>query len=206
MTDREIIGGVDVSRETADRLRRFAALVAKWTPRINLIASSSVAEIWDRHIVDSVQILPLAPENPRHWVDIGSGGGFPGVVIAALLAERAPDARVTMIESDQRKATFLRTALRELGLQGAVIAARIEQAPPQGGDVVSARALSALSDLIGLALPHLAEGGVAIFPKGRRAHEEITEARVRWDFNLTQTPSITDPTASILRLERIRRV
>jgi len=137
------VAGVNVSRETMADLEAFATLVAKWTAKINLIARGTVDSIWDRHVVDSVQLYKFAPKTYKKWVDIGSGGGFPGIVVAILGKEMNPQAQFILIESDQRKAAFLRTAARELGLSVVVIAERIELAPEQDADVVSARALSA---------------------------------------------------------------
>jgi 16S rRNA (guanine527-N7)-methyltransferase len=200
------LADVGVSRETEAKLKAFADLVARWTPRINLVSVASLAEIEDRHILDSAQLLAYAPLGWSHWADLGSGGGFPGIVIAILAAETAPAARITLVESDQRKATFLRTAIRELGLTAQVQTARAETLAPLSADVVSARALAPLAQLLPLALRHLALGGRALFPKGRRAQDEITEARRDWRFGLTTHPSRTDPEARILQIEGIAHV
>lgn len=199
------IANTDVSRETMDRLRAFEALTLKWTQHINLIAKSTISDIWDRHIVDSVQIFDRAPDFDT-WVDIGSGGGYPGIVIAAIAAESQPNAQFTLIESDKRKATFLRTAARELSLSVKIINARIEEAPPQIADVVSARALGALSMLLPLADRHLASDGTALLMKGRQHQEELDDVMNDWDFDLTAYPSITDPDSRILSFQRITRV
>ena len=200
------VGGVNVSRETYESLSAFAELVRKWTPKINLIASSTVSDIWERHIVDSAQIYGFSPKKYAHWVDIGSGGGFPGIVMAVMGKELQPDAQFTLIESDQRKATFLRTAVRELHLNVTVIADRIEKTEPQMADVVSARALSTLSALIPLVGRHLTPDGRAILHKGKRAQEEIAEARLSWRFDLEESPSLTDLEGQVLVIQRISRV
>lgn len=192
-----------VSRETDERLTAFEALVRKWNPAINLVSRKSLAELRSRHIDDSVQIFDVAGTKTGHWVDIGTGGGFPGLVVAILAAELAPDLKVTCIEADVRKAAFLSTAARELGLATEVVPQRIENAPEQEANVVSARALASLAELLPFALRHLAPGGVAIFPKGARHAMEVAEARRRWDFELTEYPSRTDPDARILKLEGI---
>ena len=197
---------VHVSRETADRLSRFAALVARWTPHINLIAPSTVPEIESRHIRDSAQLLSFAPPGWTHWADLGSGGGFPGIVIAILADELHPGARVALVDSDQRKAAFLQSAIRDLGLRARVLTGRAETLPPLGADVLSARALAPLPQLLPLAARHLAPGGRALFPKGRRAQEEITAARAAWHFNLATHPSSTDPDARILQIEGVTHV
>lgn len=197
------IAGVDVSRETIADLERFADLATKWTPRINLIAPATVASIWDRHIIDSVQIYRFAPADYRKWVDIGSGGGFPGIIMAILGKAVQPDAEFILIESDQRKATFLRTAARELGLSVNVLAKRIELAEPQEADVVSARALAALSALIPLAKRHLKPSGLALLHKGKRAQQEVADAQKNWSFALEDHASFTDPQAHILVIQRM---
>jgi len=197
------VGGVDVSRETIQDLEAFAALTIKWTVKINLIAKASIPEIWDRHIVDSAQLYAIAPENYQKWVDIGSGGGFPGIVMAIIAKQKRPDARFVLIESDQRKATFLRTAARELNLAVEVIAARIEDAPEQSADVVSARALATLSSLIPFVQRHLKPDGICLLHKGKQAHAEIADAELNWSFHIADHPSITDPEGRLLAIQRI---
>lgn len=199
------VGGQNVSRETYAELQAFMELVQKWTLRINLISKSSVPYIWDRHIVDSVQLYHLAPEHFWRWIDIGSGGGFPGIVMAILGKAAQPNATFTLIESDQRKATFLRTAARELSLPVTVIADRIENVAPQEADVVSARALTALSTLLPLIARHMNPDGIALLHKGQRYQAEIAEARQSWSFDLEEHPSMTDPDARLLTVKRIHR-
>jgi len=194
---------LDVSRETMADLEAFAALVVKWTPKINLIARGTIDVIWDRHIIDSVQLYRFAPDTFVTWVDIGSGGGFPGIVMAILGKTRQPRARFVLIESDQRKATFLKSAARELSLPVTVLAGRVENIAPQDADVVSARALAPLSGLLSLTQRHLNADGIALFHKGRRAQQEVADARKNWSFELEDHPSITDPVARILAIQRI---
>ena len=197
------LAGQDVSRETMERLQGFAALVEKWTPRINLIARGTLDDLWNRHIVDSAQIYAFAPESYGTWADLGSGGGFPGIVAAIIARERQPGADFVLIESDQRKCAFLRTATRELDLAVTVIAGRIESVAPQQADVVSARALAPLGALLPLIDRHLAPDGRALIHKGRRAPQEMAEAREHWSFALEDHPSITDPDARLLDIQRI---
>lgn len=199
------VAGDDVSRETYDDLRSFGELVRKWTSKINLIAPSTIEGLWERHIVDSAQLYKLAPKSFDHWADIGSGGGFPGIVMAIYAKTRQPDAVFTLIESDQRKATFLRAVARELALNVTVTPERIEQATPVGADIVSARALTTLSTLLPLAARHLTPSGLCLFHKGKRAEEEIAQARKDWQFDLEEHPSFTDPDARLLVIQRISR-
>ncbi|MEJ6396596.1 16S rRNA (guanine(527)-N(7))-methyltransferase RsmG [Yoonia sp. 208BN28-4] len=197
--------GVNVSRETLDTLTHFADLTVKWTNKINLIAPSTISDVWNRHIVDSAQMYQLAPNSYATWADLGSGGGFPGVVSAILAKQHHPAAKFVLIESDQRKATFLRTAARELALNMSVYPQRIEETDCQSADVVSARALMSLSELLPHLQTHLSNDGIALLHKGRRYAEEIRDARKDWDFELAQYPSITDADARILTLKRIAR-
>ena len=115
----------NVSRETLERLDVYADLLRRWTRKINLVSKGSLEGLWTRHFLDSAQLLTLAPESSVSWADLGSGGGFPGAVVAVLAAETRPDLKVTLVESDQRKAVFLRTVLRETGVAGDVLTARI---------------------------------------------------------------------------------
>ena len=199
------LANTNVSRETIETLERFAELTRKWNPSINLIAKSTVSELWERHIIDSVQLYQFAPEPVIHWLDIGSGGGFPGVVMSIIAAEKSPSTRFTYIESDQRKATFLRNAVRELDLKAGVIADRVELTLPQSADVISARALSALSDLFPHILRHLAPSGIAILPKGKTYQQEIQHAQSDWHFEVQSHQSMTDAQARILVVKDISR-
>ncbi len=161
-SDDRTIGGVSVSRETFTKLEQLASLIAKWTKSINLIAPNSVPHIWERHIVDSAQIYNCAPPNWTHWIDLGSGGGLPGLVIAVLDSEQRP---ITLIESDKRKCLFLSNARRELGLKVNIINERIENAKVNQADVLTARALAGLPSLLEIADVLLMPHGTAIFPK-----------------------------------------
>ena len=195
---------VDVSRETLARLDSYAALLTKWNPAINLVAPSTLGQLWTRHFLDSAQVLEIAPEG-HTWVDIGTGGGFPGLIVAILAAEKRPDLRVTCIESDLRKATFLRTVARETGVDARVISKRIEQVEPLGADILSARALASLTQLLDFAERHLSPNGRALFPKGANHAVEVQEALENWSFQADTYPSKTSSEAVILSLGDIHR-
>lgn len=197
---------VDVSRETFERLETYVTLMTKWNSAINLVSPNTISEIWTRHILDSAQIYGLAQENPNIWCDLGSGGGLPALVVAIMAKDTNPDLSVTCIESDLRKATFLRTVARELALNLSVRSERIEKADPQNADVLSARALASLDALCGFAARHLKPDGVAIFPKGENYRQEIDEALENWSFQLDTYPSKTHPNAVILKIGEISRV
>lgn len=205
MTENNILEDLNVSRETLKRLETFEQVILKWNPKINLVSKSSLQQLWTRHIADSVQVFRCA-DTPDHWVDIGSGGGFPGLIIAILAAEEAPDMKITLIESDQRKSAFLRTAARECGARVSVISKRIEQAEPQHADVLSARALADLSLLLEFAERHLGAGGTALFPKGESWKKEVDNARQRWRFDAEPVRSLTEQEAVILEIRGVARV
>ncbi|MCG7493941.1 16S rRNA (guanine(527)-N(7))-methyltransferase RsmG [Thalassobius sp. Cn5-15] len=198
--------GLDVSRETLDRLHAYVALLEKWNPHINLVARSTLSRIWERHFVDSAQIFGYAPEYADHWVDLGSGGGFPGLVVATLSLELRPDMQVTLVESDTRKATFLRTVIRELGLKATVIDQRIEAIRPLNADVLSARALADLTMLLSFADQHLSETGIALFPKGATWEKEVQDALQTWRFSSERFTSKTESEAVVLRIREVSHV
>ena len=199
------VGGLDVSRETFAKLESFARLVEKWTPKINLVSKPSVPNLWERHIVDSVQLFTMAPETGS-WVDIGSGGGFPGIVISILSSEQGDSHTLTLIESDHRKGAFLRTAIRELGLKATVISDRIENVPSLEADIVSARALADLTTLLGYADMHLKSDGTALFPKGESWRKEHEDAQGVWSYESEPIKSLTNPSAAVLKIKEIARV
>ena len=202
----EIPDWLDVSPETADRLRQLSALVAKWTPAINLVSKSTLPHLWSRHILDSAQLFALAPATATRWLDLGSGGGFPGLVIAVLAAQPQPETKVILVESDQRKCVFLSEAARQLSLRVDVQCLRIEDLSPQSADVLTARALAPLSQLCAHAARHLHPGGKALLQKGALADSEVRTAQTDWRFDLIRHRSRTDPAATILDLKAIRHV
>lgn len=205
MRDDQLIRGLDVSRETLGRLEIYEALLRKWNPKINLVARSTLSEIWQRHIQDSAQLAPMVNQAST-WADIGSGGGFPGLVIAVILAEIRPDAKLTLIESDIRKCTFLIEAARTMGVDVEVIASRIEEISNRQFDIVSARALAPLPRLLPLAAPLLKTGGTCIFMKGVAYASELDEARKEWHFTVEEQRSLTNADAVVLSIEDLRRV
>jgi 16S rRNA (guanine527-N7)-methyltransferase len=205
MSDAQILD-LDVSRETLDVMHAYVALLRKWNTRINLVAASTVPDIWERHIVDSAQMFLHAPTSARHWVDLGSGGGLPGVVCAILAQQFLPKCKFTLIESDARKSAFLVTVSRELGLNIQVLTARSEVAPCQQADVVSARALAPLPLLLTWVTRHLAKEGVALLPKGKNYDQELAAAQREWQFDLAMIASQTDPLAKLLILKDINSV
>jgi 16S rRNA (guanine527-N7)-methyltransferase len=195
---------LNVSRETEALFRQYAALLEKWNAKINLVSASSLGELWSRHILDSTQLWTFGKHSGR-WADLGSGGGFPGIAIA-IMGRKIPGFSMVLVESDQRKAAFLRTVIRELRLPARVVAQRIEDAEPLLAETLTARALAPLTDLLAYAERHLAAGGTALFPKGEKAEAEIAEALEKWRFRCEKHPSITDENSTILAVGDISRV
>ena len=196
----------NVSRETLARLDAFESLLRRWSKTINLISRPTLDDLWRRHIIDSAQIYDLAGDNGGHWVDIGTGGGFPGIVVAAMAAEKHPNRRFSLVESNLRKAAFLRTVARELNLSVNIIADRIENIGSLDADIISARAIAPLKLLLKYATLHLKPSGLALFLKGASFRQELTEALESWTFQSDEYTSITDGAAVVLSLGDIRRV
>lgn len=196
---REVFG---VSRETADRLAVYEGLLRTWQRTINLVSPATLEDAWHRHFADSAQLLHFSPSDAKNWLDLGSGAGFPGLVLAILLAERAPEAHMTLVESDSRKAAFLREVARKTGVAVEIRVERSEntatQAKSQIRDAITARALAPLPKLLGLALPFFSPQTVALFPKGREVEVEIDEAKRRFDFDSQLVPSLTDAEGRIV--------
>jgi len=195
-----------VSRETLERLYRFVAALLDRQQHVNLIAPSTIPHLWTRHVADSLQLLSLAPE-ARVWADLGAGGGFPGLVIACALAGR-PEAKVHLIESIGKKATFLREAVAAANVPAIVHQARIEHFashPPERIDVVMARAIAPLTKLLALTEPLLKTGAQGLLHKGQDVGAELTEAAKSWNIEAMLIPSRTDPRARIVVVSRVER-
>lgn len=202
--DHSKLDALDVSRETFERLSLYVDLVKRWNPRINLVSRNSLNDIWIRHILDSVQVFRCA-ERFETWADLGSGGGFPGMVCAIIAVEEAPNAHFQFVESDQRKSAFLRNVARECGVSCQVISKRIEAIDPLGADILSARALADLNTLLSFCDRHLSEPGTALLPKGANWKKELAEAQEEWKFEAEPITSLTEPQAVILKIKGVSR-
>lgn len=206
MTEDEACGLLSVSRETAQRLEAYAALLRKWQERINLVSTATLADLWRRHMLDSGQLFRHLPPATRVVVDLGSGAGFPGLVLAAM---GVPE--IHLVESDGRKCAFLREAARVMGVAATIHAARIEKLAPFSADVVTSRALAPLSELLHYAEPFLSAAGndvktrECLFLKGRMAQDELTAAAKEWNMAIERLPSLSDPDGLILRLSEVTR-
>ncbi len=197
------LAGINVSRETLTALADFQHEAIRWNQKINLFSKSTIEDFWDRHIVDSAQLSQYTSVSDKTWADFGSGGGLPGVVLAIMARELAPSLSFTLVESDQRKAAFLRHAKAKFKLAMAVSTNRVENHPPLNADVISARAFTDLNQILRLALPHMKDVGRLILLKGRSAQEEIEVAKENWDFDVEIHRSLTDNQSSILEITNV---
>jgi 16S rRNA (guanine527-N7)-methyltransferase len=194
-----------VSRETEERLDIFVDLLLGWQKKTNLVAPSTLHQLWTRHIADSLQLLPLAPE-ARLWVDFGSGGGFPGMPIACALADHA-GAQVHLIESNGKKAAFLREAVRATGAPAVVHQERAEkfgESCAEAVHVVTARALAPLKILCAQAFPLISRGALGLFLKGQDVDAELTDAAKYWRLEASKVPSKTSPQSAIVVVRGLR--
>jgi len=209
---KHVLSAFRVSRETATRLDRLVALLLVWQRRTNLISASTMSSLWTRHVADSLQLLDLVPtssqSNPPIWLDLGSGGGFPGIVIACALAD-IPGACVHLVESNMKKAAFLREVIRESKAPGIVHAARIETLDPvcflPMPDYITARALAPLPDLFAMIAPFVKRGAKALLPKGQDLDIELTEATKHWNIRAEQVASKTSETGRVLIVHALSR-
>jgi 16S rRNA (guanine527-N7)-methyltransferase len=193
-----------VSRETLERVRAYLSVLDAWRTRLNLIGPGETTRIWTRHVLDSLQLAPLLPEGEITLVDLGTGAGFPGLLLACLLQERGGGETV-LVEKSVRKSEFLRAAIDALQLRARVITARLEDAEKIEADVVTARALSPLPELLGQASPWLKPNGRSLFLKGRDATDEIARAQESWIFDIHISPSLSSADGKVLSISSLRR-
>lgn len=196
----DFIKWVEVPRETFSQLQNFVNLLKKWQPKINLISNSTISEIWERHIIDSSQLKKFISDHDR-VVDLGSGGGFPGIVLSILGVKN-----ITLIESDSRKAEFLKEAARVGGLKTNVICQRVEKIPLDEFDVIAARGLASLGDILSMLAPTLREKHKLLLLKGKTFEHEVRRASQEWSFNCQQFQSVTDPEGVVAFMEHIVKI
>ncbi len=190
-----------VSRETLQRLETYAALLQQWNPKINLVGPATLPDLWRRHMLDSAQLCDSVPVGARVAVDLGSGAGFPGLVLAIMT-----ELDVHLIESDARKVAFLRESARATKTTVVIHQQRIESVDSIKADVITARACAPLVQLLKWAVPLMGPGAVGVFPKGQNVGSELTEAHKIWTMDVDQRPSRTDPTATILCVREVKDV
>jgi 16S rRNA (guanine527-N7)-methyltransferase len=189
------------SGDTVDRLTMFLDLLRKWSSRLNLVSANSLEDPWRRHMLDSAQLVPLLPAGPVVVADLGSGAGFPGVVLAIM-----SPARVHLIESDSRKCAFLAEVLRVCAASATIHNERIESLPPLGADVVTARGCAPFRILLEYTARHLGRGGYGLFLKGKTAEDELTAVAKTWKMRAITRPSIADPSGFVVRIDKLVRI
>lgn len=200
MTAKEFTRVTGIPAKDLERIEQFIELLGKWQKKINLIGAGTLKDVWRRHVLDSAQIAPHISKIDGKIADIGSGAGFPGIVLAIVTNKH-----IHLIESDARKCAFLSEAARVTEAPATIINGRVESVTETKFDVVMARAVASLGELIGLAAPILEPGGCCFFFKGQRVSDELTEALKHWKMFVTKIPSVTDPNAVILKLENVAR-
>ena len=200
MSPEEFAADADVSRETLARLEAYVGLLEDWNCRHNLVSSVSLADVWRRHIWDSAQLVRLIPEAAQTLADLGSGAGFPGLVLAELFRDRV---RVTLFEATAKKCLFLEAVRDRLGLDVTIRNERMEETEFEPFDVVTARACAPLDKLLGYAQHFAGPNTVCLFLKGQNVGSELTEARKHWKMNLQQHPSLTDPSGVVLEIREL---
>jgi len=201
----DILESFDVSRETMEKLKLFQNMVLEWNKKFNLISKASEKDIWERHIVDSLQLCRFLSKKDEFLYDFGSGAGFPGVVLAVVGKEKFPKLKITLIESVGKKVLFLKEVNKTLDLNLNIINDRIENLKLPKADIISSRALASLEKLLEYAKPFCAEKTMLIFPKGEKWQEEIDTAKEKWFFDYKSTQSITNNKGCILLINKIRR-
>ena len=201
----EFAEAADVSRETLARLKAYVGLLTEWNARHNLVSKSSLEDVWRRHVWDSAQLMRFVPESTNNLVDLGSGAGFPGLVLAAMLRER-PGFRTVLYESIAKKCRFLEAAAERMQIAVEVCNARMEEAGPEPFDLITARACAPLARLLGYARPFQGPKTIGLFLKGQNVEAELTEARISWRLNAVRHESLTDPSGAILEIRDIEHV
>ena len=199
----DVVRLTGVSRETFQKISAYLELLDRWRERINLIGPAEGRHLWRRHVLDSLQLLQYISAEDKSVADLGSGAGFPGLILACALADKA-GAAVTLVEKSPRKSEFLRAVGKEVGLPVAVLTIRLEDAPGVLFDVVTARALAPLPKLLGFADAWLKPSGKALLMKGRDTEAELAEAREAWTFDLSTLDSLSSPEGRVLRVSSLR--
>ena len=196
---------LNVSRETLDRFARWQTMLEKWSKRINLVAPGTLDNFWMRHALDSAQLAALVPKSAQKGIDLGSGAGFPGLALALMRREDSP-LHMVLVESNAKKAAFLRVCIEETGAPAEVVCARSESLPPMAYDVITARALAPLPKLLLLSAPFAGDNTVRIFPKGADVERELKAASKDWTMDYERVPSLTEKGGVILKIRKAKRV
>lgn len=201
----DILATYNVSRETLDNLKKYEILVKEWNEKFNLISKSSAEDLWNRHIMDSLQLCRFIETNDKNLYDLGSGAGFPAIVIAIISKEKYPELNIHLVESITKKAMFLNEVKKNLDLNVEVINDRIENLKIKNADIITSRALAALPKLFEYAKPLCKNSTKLVFPKGKKWQEELKSAKEKWIFDYENIQSQTDDNGHILYIHNLRR-
>ena len=196
----------NVSRETLNSFCEYESLLTKWNEKINLVSKNSLVDIWDRHFLDSGQIINHVDASGKIWVDVGAGAGFPGLVVALLLKDRKIDCDFTLVEKNKKKVFFLNEVIRNLKLKVKVVNSSIGCIEPLNADILTARAFSELKDLIQIAHHHRKEGGICLFLKGENYRFELDKTLNYWFFDYDVVDSVSNPSGKIIRVKKILKL
>lgn len=196
----------DVSRETLLKLRAYEASLQEWQNKFNLVSKASLDDAWNRHFIDSMQLFKYIPQSAQSLYDFGSGAGFPGMVLAIMAAEKTPYLKVSLIESIGKKTLYLKHVSEICSVNVEIFNQRIESLPKNKVDVITSRAMTSLSDLLGYAYPFCKKETVCIFPKGKKHQEEIDEAKKHWQFECQIHPSETSSEGVILVITKLAKL
>jgi 16S rRNA (guanine527-N7)-methyltransferase len=202
---KNLIEKYNVSRETLDQLKSYLSLLNEWQQKFNLVSNSSLEDAWTRHFLDSLQLYPFIPQNAETLVDFGSGAGFPGMVLAIVAKEKTPYLKVTLVESIKKKTVYLNEVAQQTNTNVNIINDRIENLARQKFDVITSRAMTALTDLLNYAFPFCHAQTVCIFPKGKNYAAELAEAHKKWRFKCQLQPSEVSEESKILIITNITK-
>ena len=203
MKKNNFIKGFNVSRETLNSFCEYQTLLAKWNKKINLVSKNTLANLWERHFLDSGQIINHVDASGKRWVDVGAGAGFPGLVVALLLKDRKIDCDMILVEKNTKKVFFLNEVIRKLNLNVTVVNKNVESIESLNADILTARAFSELKKLVELALFHRKERGVCLFLKGENYRSELDKTLNYWFFDYDVIDSLSNSSGKIIRVKKI---
>ena len=203
MKNNEFVKSLDVSRETLNDFCEYEALLSKWNKKINLVSKSTLVDIWERHFLDSGQIIKHVEASGKRWVDVGSGAGFPGLVVALLLRDRKIDCDLVLVEKNPKKGFFLNEVIRKLNLSVEVVNDNIDTLEPLNADILTARAFSELNNLIEIAFRHRKKEGICLFLKGENYRIELDKTLNYWFFDYDIVDSLSSSSGKIIRVKKI---
>ena len=203
MKKNEFVKSLNVSRETLNGFYEYDTLMSKWNEKINLVSKNTLVDIWERHFLDSGQIIKHVEVSGKRWVDVGSGAGFPGLVVALLLRDRKIDCDLVLVEKNPKKGFFLKEVIRKLNLSVEVVNDNIDTLEPLNADILTARAFSELNNLIEIAFRHRKKEGICLFLKGENYRIELDKTLNYWFFDYDMVDSLSSSSGKIIRVKKI---